>query len=79
VLTIVFIGLIKYDGTMAMVATNSRAISAACHTLQEDRDSGYLLPVQWGVVEIKNRIGKCAFTTAPAHEVRRPEAGVKYA
>ncbi len=72
-------GFRRYDGTMAMVATNSRAISAACHVLAEDRDSGYLLPVQWGVLEIKDGVGKCAFTTAPAHEIRMPEEGVVYA
>ncbi|KAI0147984.1 hypothetical protein F4776DRAFT_673287 [Hypoxylon sp. NC0597] len=78
VLAIVVIGLRKYDGTMSMVSTNSMAISAACHVLQEDREDGYLLPVQWGVVEIKDGVGKCTFTTAPSDKIKMPEAGLKY-
>lgn len=52
-----------------MVVTNSRAISAACHVLEEDRNSSYLLPVQWAVVSMHAGVGKAAFTTAPRHEV----------
>ncbi|KAI1408787.1 hypothetical protein F5Y13DRAFT_204536 [Hypoxylon sp. FL1857] len=78
VLVIVAIGLRTYDGTMSMASTNSMAISAACHVLQEDREDGYLLPVQWGVVEIKDGVGKCAFTTAPANRIKMPEAELKY-
>lgn len=63
---------------MSMVSTNSMAISAACHSLEEDRDDGFLLPVQWGVVEMKNGIGKCAFTTAPSDNIKIPEARSKY-
>jgi hypothetical protein len=62
-LVIFMIGWIKYDGTTRMVSTDSRAISAACHTLITDRD-GYLLPVTWGVLEIERGVGRCAFTTA---------------
>lgn len=58
------IGFRRYDPDMPLVASNSRAISAACHTLSEDRENGYLLPVQWGVVKIDKRVGHCAFTTA---------------
>ncbi|KAI2473651.1 hypothetical protein F4781DRAFT_440988 [Annulohypoxylon bovei var. microspora] len=71
-------GFRKYDGTMRMVSTNSMAISAACHVLPEDIKDGYLLPVQWGVVEMKNGVGKCAFTTAPSDRIRMPETGLKY-
>ncbi|KAK2049981.1 hypothetical protein LZ31DRAFT_537826 [Colletotrichum somersetense] len=42
VLTI--LGFRKYDGTMRMVATNSKAISAACHPPAEDQSQGHLLP-----------------------------------
>ncbi|KAI0475261.1 hypothetical protein GGR56DRAFT_645310 [Xylariaceae sp. FL0804] len=77
IITIVLLGYFnKYDGTMRMVATNSRAISAACHVLAEDKANGYLLPVKWGVVEINEGIGKCAFTTAG--ELRNPEPGKQY-
>ena len=72
------LSLRKYDGTMRMVSTNSRAISAACHALEEDRQNGYLLPLQWGVVESKDGVGKCTFTTAPEQEMRKPVEGMLY-
>ncbi|KAI4599922.1 hypothetical protein KJ359_001658 [Pestalotiopsis sp. 9143b] len=65
------LGARTYDGTMSMVSTNSRAISAACHALEGDRENGYLLPVQWGVVQVKGDVGRCAFTTAPDHELQK--------
>ena len=58
------IGFRRYEPDMPLVASSSRAISAACHVLSEDTDNGYLLPVQWGVVKIDQRVGHCAFTTA---------------
>ncbi|PFH60353.1 hypothetical protein XA68_11095 [Ophiocordyceps unilateralis] len=78
VASIVGLGFRRYDGMMRMVGTNSRAISAACHILEEDRADGYLLPVQWGVVEQTGGVGRCAFTTAPVHEVREPREGMEY-
>ncbi|KAI1208973.1 uncharacterized protein F4807DRAFT_467948 [Annulohypoxylon truncatum] len=78
VLAIVVLGFRTYDGTMSMVSTNSMAISAACHVLKEDQEDGYLLPVQWGVVEIRGRVGKCAFTTAPSRKMKMPEPGLEY-
>ncbi|KAI1746713.1 hypothetical protein F4782DRAFT_523606 [Xylaria castorea] len=75
---IILLGCRKYDGTMRMVSTNSMAISAACHGLDEDRELGYQLPVQWGVVEIKDGIGHCAFTTAPCHVVQQPQEDTLY-
>ena len=77
-LGIVAMGFRTYDGTMRMVGTNSRAISAACHVLAEDRENGYLLPVQWRVVENHGGIGKCTFTTAPAKDTRLPQQGTSY-
>ncbi|KAK0704293.1 hypothetical protein B0H67DRAFT_591056 [Lasiosphaeris hirsuta] len=74
---IVCLGFRTYDGTMRMVSTNSRAISAACHVLPEDRDSGFLLPVQWGVVAVSHGVGKCAFTTAPQQAMVEAEEGVR--
>ena len=64
VLGLVGLGYRKYDTEMPLVASNSRAISAACHVLPEDKESGYMLPVQWGVVKVDKRVGHCAFTTA---------------
>lgn len=58
------IGFRKYDKEMPLVASNSRAISAACHVLPEDTENGYMLPVQWGVVKVDGNVGHCAFTTA---------------
>ncbi|KAI1464903.1 uncharacterized protein F4812DRAFT_466789 [Daldinia caldariorum] len=78
VIVIAALGFRTYDGTMNMVSTNSMAISAACHVLEEDREEAYLLPVQWGVVEIKDGVGKCAFTTAPDDRIKMPEVGLKY-
>ncbi|KAI1801235.1 hypothetical protein F4811DRAFT_468442 [Daldinia bambusicola] len=78
VLTITALGFRTYDGTMSMVSTNSMAISAACHVLEEDREEAYLLPVQWGVVEIKDGVGKCTFTTAPDNRIKKPEVGLEY-
>ncbi|KAI1334924.1 hypothetical protein F5Y15DRAFT_409374 [Xylariaceae sp. FL0016] len=77
VVIIVLLGLFRtYDGHMRLVATNSRAISAACHVLREDIADGHLLPVQWGLVEVTDGVGKCAFTTA-AH-VHQPTEGHRY-
>jgi hypothetical protein len=79
VLAIVAIGFFGvYDGMMRMVSTNSRAISAACHVLDEDQEHGYLMPIQWGVVEVKDGVGKVAFTTAPSHEIKLPQEGKLY-
>ncbi|KAI2780088.1 hypothetical protein F4815DRAFT_471190 [Daldinia loculata] len=78
VLAIAAMGFRTYDGTMSMVSTNSMAISAACHALEEDREEAYLLPVRWGVVEIKDGVGKCTFTTAPDDKIKAPEVGLKY-
>jgi len=79
VLAIVLIGFRTYDGTMRMVSTNSRAIGAACHALEEDISNGYMLPVRWGCVQIlPGGVGKCTFTTAPDEEIRRPEQGRMY-
>lgn len=81
-LGLVAVGFRRYDGTMAMVATNSRAISAACHVLEEDRADSYLLPVIWAVVSMHDDVGKVTFTTAPKHElkdsVKDPVEGKSY-
>ncbi|KAI1377152.1 hypothetical protein F4677DRAFT_454255 [Hypoxylon crocopeplum] len=78
IIVIVVMGLRTYKCPMSMVSTNSMAISAACHVLPEDRDDAYLLPVQWGVVEITNGVGKCTFTTAPRDQIKLPEVTLRY-
>lgn len=67
---------LKYKGRMALVSTNSRAIAAVCHALPEDHGAGHLLPVKWGVVEYRDGVGKCAFTTAA--DVKEPKKGRAY-
>ncbi|KAL6718922.1 hypothetical protein ACLMJK_003157 [Lecanora helva] len=65
VLGLVGIGFRQYDPDMPLVASNSRAISAACHVPPEDVSNGHMLPVQWGVVKVDDTgVGHCAFTTA---------------
>lgn len=76
VLGLVGIGFRKYDAEMPLVASCSRAISAACHVMPGDMESGYLLPVQWGVVKVDEKVGHCAFTTA-WDVMSRDEARVK--
>ncbi|KUJ12413.1 uncharacterized protein LY89DRAFT_722040 [Mollisia scopiformis] len=72
VIGVVALGFRKYEGTMPLVSTNSLAISAACHALQEDRgNEGHLLPMQWGVVSMKNGVGHCTFSTA--HDNDQPD------
>lgn len=82
---IVALGLRQYSGTTPLVSTNSMAISAACHVPPPDREAGYLMPVAWGVVGIKDGIGKCSLTTAPratdaqdGNGLRRPIEGMRY-
>ncbi|KAK0383249.1 hypothetical protein NLU13_9162 [Sarocladium strictum] len=75
---IVGIGFRKYEGIMRMVSTNSKAISAACHVLTQDKKEGYLLPVQWGVVSRQNGVGHCAFTTARTNSIKPPKKGMRY-
>ncbi|KAI1269145.1 hypothetical protein F5Y18DRAFT_373760 [Xylariaceae sp. FL1019] len=78
-MAIVMMGFRRYDGTMSMVSTNSRAISAACHGLPEDREFGYQLPIQWGVIGSADYgVGHCAFTSAPPHTVGKPLEGALY-
>ena len=64
---IVGISFRTFDGTMPMVSTNSKAISAACHVPEDDKREGWLLPVQLGVVSVHGGVGHCAFTSAPWH------------
>ncbi|KAK4211282.1 hypothetical protein QBC37DRAFT_402664 [Rhypophila decipiens] len=77
-LVIVLIGFRSYAGTMRLVSTNSRAISAACHVLPSDRKDGYLLPVRWGVVEMRDGVGKCAFSTSPDIKLPVDKEGLRY-
>jgi len=76
VLCLIGIGFFNYDGTMPVVSTNSRAISAACHVLEEDERYGYLLPVKWGVVQRQNGVGRCAMSTA--YDIKMPNSALLY-
>ena len=75
---VVVLGFRKYEGTMPLVSTSSFAISAACHAVQEDKDNdGHLLPMQWGVVAMKDGVGHCTFSTA--HDNEQPDTNHLYA
>ncbi|KEY73995.1 hypothetical protein S7711_02589 [Stachybotrys chartarum IBT 7711] len=78
IVIIVVVGFRKYGGTMRLVATNSKAIAAACHVLEEDKSDGHMFPVQWGVVSMHRGEGHCAFTTARTGTVGMPQEGVSY-
>ncbi|PVH86401.1 hypothetical protein DL98DRAFT_602140 [Cadophora sp. DSE1049] len=78
VVAVVLLDFRQYEGFMPLVATNSFAISAACHALKEDIDGdGYQLPMKWGVVSDHNGIGHCTFSTA--YDSKTPVAGHFYA
>ncbi|KAI1326707.1 hypothetical protein F5Y16DRAFT_421676 [Xylariaceae sp. FL0255] len=76
---IIILGFRKYDSTMPLVATNSRAISAACQGTEQDRKFGYQMPVQWGVIGFgEDGVAHCAFSAAPSHMIGVPEYGRVY-
>ncbi|KAL8727294.1 MAG: hypothetical protein Q9181_005758 [Wetmoreana brouardii] len=56
------LGLRTYTPGMPLAATCSAAISAACHAPEDDPDAA-VLPVQWGVVSVKDGIGHCCFSS----------------
>ncbi|KAI9718441.1 MAG: hypothetical protein M1812_004162 [Candelaria pacifica] len=77
--TLLLIGFQKFPegpGSMPLVSTNSRAISAACHAPPEDTDARFL-PVQWGVTGWDGKVGHCSLTTAM--DVAPPIPGHLYA
>ena len=65
----------KYKKNMLLVESYSAVISAACHALTNDPDAS-LLPVLWGVVENRDPIGHCCFSSL---NVSRPVEGNLYA
>lgn len=60
-LAVLLIGLRRFPNSMPLAATNSAAISAACHTGPEDEGCA-LAPLKWGVVSEGKKIGHCAFS-----------------
>ncbi|KAI4211008.1 MAG: hypothetical protein LQ351_006128 [Letrouitia transgressa] len=58
----VIMGLREYPTGIPLAATCSAGISAACHAPADDVDAS-VLPVQWGVVSVKDGIGHCAFSS----------------
>ncbi|KAL8903787.1 MAG: hypothetical protein Q9171_007280 [Xanthocarpia ochracea] len=52
----------RYPAGMPLSATCSGAISAACHPPADDHDVA-VLPVQWGVVSVKDGVGHCSFSS----------------
>lgn len=72
----------RYRHGTPLAPTCSAAISAACQRPYRDTQA-HMFQVQWGVVsvDLKTRIGHCAFTTAKdvAGDQNTPESGHLYA
>lgn len=80
IVTVVAIGLRKFDGRIPLVGSCSAAISAACHRPEWDYDAA-MQPVQYGVFDEKDiksdpNVGHCCFTSG---EVTFIEDGKRYA
>jgi hypothetical protein len=62
------------ESAMPLVVSCSAAISANCHRPDKDEDA-WRLPVRWGVINPKEKIGAklCSFTTL--RNVQAPEEG----
>lgn len=72
----VLVSLRKYPSGMPLASSCSAAISAACHSLEDDIDAA-VLPVQWGVVGYDEKgVGHCTFTS---QSVTAPVVGKRYA
>ena len=73
-------GRLPIKAGMNLAGSCSAAISAACHSEEFDKTSGYVSArekLQWGVVKARhNRIGHCTFSTLP---VQSPVKGQRYA
>lgn len=67
-------GFRRYEGGMPLVGSCSAAMSAACHT--ENEEGVALVPVKWGVISISNSIGHC---TLSGRYVSPPITGRFYA
>ena len=63
-LAVFLLGLMRFPDTMPLAATNSAAISAACHPPPEDKNCAYR-PIMWGVVSQDEEIGHCSFSAGP--------------
>lgn len=78
-ISIVAFGFVPFKPGMNLAASNSAAISAACH-IKGDEVDGYAAArgkLQWGVVGVGSEgVGHCSFST---QEVKMPEAGESYA
>lgn len=69
-------GFRKYKAGMPLVGTCSAAISAACHSLQNDPNAS-LLPLMWGAVKTEEGLVKhCCFSSL---DVSPPVEGEVYA
>ncbi|KAL8992384.1 MAG: hypothetical protein Q9169_007142 [Polycauliona sp. 2 TL-2023] len=68
------VGLRRYPTGMPMSGTCSGAISAACHPSTDD-DEVAMMPVQWGVTQVKDGVGHCSFSSKM---VSTPVTGRRY-
>jgi len=82
VVSIVGMGCISYRRGMPLAGSNSRAISAACHSLgdgeaDQGRGQEALEKLQWGVMETgEDGLGHCGFSS---NHVTAPVEGEVYA
>lgn len=69
----------RYPEGMSLIGSCNAAISAACHSLEENIDAS-LLSVLWGAVNKGQKIGHCCFTSFDASPPIKGEvyAEVKY-
>lgn len=74
VLLAILNGFRRYKSGISLVGSCSAAISAACHPPKEDHDAADK-PLMWGVVNSKNGIGHCCFTS---FEATPPVEGERY-
>ncbi|KAK9418971.1 putative DUF6536 domain-containing protein [Seiridium unicorne] len=64
VLPLVFVGIFRrFKPGMTLVGSNSAAISAACHSKEDEDDDTCEIPVMWGAVRTQGEVGHCCFSS----------------
>ncbi|KAK9784232.1 hypothetical protein SCARD494_13106 [Seiridium cardinale] len=64
VLPLVFVGIFRhFKPGMTLVGSNSAAISAACHSKEDEDDDTCEIPVMWGAVLTQGEVGHCCFSS----------------
>ena len=77
-ITVITLGMQRYEGKMPLVATCSAAISAAAHS-ELDKSVNATKPLMWGVtwfwVDKSGIVGHCSFSS---NQVEQPVLGASY-